>query len=138
VKAEEARVEQALALYEKAILTALAEVETAIVNLRQQLIRRGRLEVAVEAAQESVTLVRTQYMEGLTDFQSYLDAQRVLFDQQDQLATSRGDAFAAVVELNRALGGGWSLDEPVPDLPPQETTPEGNAPPNADAQGEER
>ena len=107
---------QALFEYEKAILTALAEVESSVVALQQQNIRRERLKVAVEAAQESVTLVRTQYIEGLTDFQAYLDAQRVLFDQQDALAKSRGDVFVALAALNRSMGGGWSLDEPVPDL----------------------
>jgi NodT family efflux transporter outer membrane factor (OMF) lipoprotein len=141
IRAEEARVEQALALYEKAILTALAEVESAIVALRQERIRRGRLEIAVEAAQQSVQLVRTQYIEGLTDFQSYLDAERVLFDQQDALAASRGEVFTAFVGLNRALGGGWSPDEPEPDLPP-EARAEASAPPTAeaqdDAQGEDR
>ena len=103
--------------------------------------RRGRLEVAVEAAQESVELVRTQYIEGLTDFQSYLDAERVLFEQQDALAKSRGDVFNAYVGLNRALGGGWSPDEPEPDLPP-EVRAQASTPPTAevqdDAQGEDR
>jgi NodT family efflux transporter outer membrane factor (OMF) lipoprotein len=141
IRAEEARVDQALALYEKSILTALAEVESSIVALRQERIRRGRLEVAVEAAQESVELVRTQYIEGLTDFQSYLDAERVLFEQQDALAKSRGDVFNAYVGLNRALGGGWSPDEPEPDLPP-EVRAQASTPPTAevqdDAQGEDR
>lgn len=116
IRAEEARVEQALALYEKTILQALAEVESAIVNLREQRNRRERLEAAVQAAEESVTLVRTQYVEGLTDFQAYLDAQRVLFDQQDAYAATRGEVFVAVAALNRAVGGGWSLDDPEPDM----------------------
>jgi NodT family efflux transporter outer membrane factor (OMF) lipoprotein len=134
IRAEEARVAQALAAYERAILLALAEVETAIVELRQQRLREGRLMAAVESAQQAVVLVRTQYLEGLTDFQSYLDAQRVLFEQQDALAASRGDAFSALVALNRAMGGGWSLDEPEPDL--VQDDPE-SAPADG-AQGEDR
>ena len=46
----------------------------------------------------------------------YLDAQRVLFDQQDALAQSRGNVITDVVQLNRALGGGWSLADTDPDL----------------------
>lgn len=131
IRVEESRVAQALAGYEKAILTALAEVESAIVNLREQRVRRDRLEAAVVAAEEAVTLVRTQYIEGLTDFQAYLDAQRVLFDQQDAYATTRGEVFAAAVALNRAVGGGWSLDDPEPDLAARESA-------EPAAQGDER
>jgi NodT family efflux transporter outer membrane factor (OMF) lipoprotein len=117
IKAEEAITQQLLAGYEKTVLNALAEVENTLVSLRQEEIRRELLRTAVEASQQSVELVHTQYVEGLTDFQSYLDAQRVLFDQQDAFATSRGLVFANLINLNRALGGGWSLDDPAPDLP---------------------
>ncbi len=61
--------------------------------------------------------MHTQYLSGLTDFQNYLDAQRVLFNQQDQLASSKGKVLANLINLNRALGGGWSLDDPAPDMP---------------------
>jgi NodT family efflux transporter outer membrane factor (OMF) lipoprotein len=136
IRVEEARMAQALFSYEKAILTALAEVESSIVGLQQQNIRRALLKVAVEAAQESVTLVRTQYIEGLTDFQAYLDAQRVLFEQQDALAKSRGDVFTALAALNRAMGGGWSLDEPIPSLESLERADA--ATDDGEAQGEDR
>ncbi|PIE64421.1 MAG: hypothetical protein CSA24_03075 [Deltaproteobacteria bacterium] len=114
IAVEEARTRQAWAAYEKNVLTALAEVESALVALRNEEARRDLLVTAVEAAQQSVDLVHTQYLEGLADFQSYLDAQRVLFNQQDQLATSWGQVLIHFVNLNRALGGGWSLDDPVP------------------------
>jgi len=117
IKVEEARTEQALAAYEKVVLTALAEVENSLVALRQEEARRDLLYIAVEAAQQSVELVHTQYIAGLTDFQNYLDSERVLFRQQDEMAASRGQVVTNLINLNRALGGGWSLDEPVPDLP---------------------
>ncbi len=116
IKAEEAKTQQALAAYEATVLNALAEVENALVALRQEEIRHDLLLTAVEASQQSVELVHTQYIEGLTDFQSYLDAQRVLFDQQDQYAKSRGLVATNLINLNRTLGGGWSLDETAPDL----------------------
>ena len=122
IKAEEAKTEQLLAGYEKTVLNALAEVENSLVALRQEEIRRGLLQIAVDASKQSVELVQTQYVEGLTDFQSYLDAQRVLFEQQDSFASSRGQVFTNLVSLNRALGGGWSLEDPDPDLPVEEDT----------------
>ena len=112
----EAKTEQLLAAYEKTVLNALAEVENALVAFKQEQVRRDLLQTAAEAAQQSVDLVETQYIEGLIGFQSYLDAQRVLFSQQDLLAVSMGLVFTNVINLNRALGGGWSLDDPDPDL----------------------
>jgi NodT family efflux transporter outer membrane factor (OMF) lipoprotein len=117
IKVEEARTEQALAAYEQTVLRALGEVENALVAVRQEEMRLGSLQTAVEASQQSVELVHTQYIEGLTDFQNYLDAQRDLFLQQDQMAASMGQVFTNLANLNRALGGGWSLDDPDPDLP---------------------
>jgi len=124
IQVEEARTEQLLAAYEKTVLSALAEVENSLVSLRQEEMRRDLLQVASESAQQSVELVHTQYISGLTDFQNYLDAQRTLSNQQDQLATSRGQVLANLINLNRALGGGWSLDDPVPGLTPPADTPE--------------
>ncbi len=122
IQVEEARTAQLLAVYEKTVLGALAEVEGNLVALRQEESRRDLLRVAVESAQQSVELVHTQYVSGLTDFQNYLDAQRVLFSQQDQLATSRGLVLGNLVDLNRALGGGWSLDDPIPVLGAEQDT----------------
>jgi NodT family efflux transporter outer membrane factor (OMF) lipoprotein len=137
IKVEEAKTEQLLAVYEKTVLNALAEVENSLVALRQEEIRRELLNVAVEASQQSVELVHTQYVEGLTDFQSYLDAQRVLFDQQDAFAQSRGSVFANLINLNRVLGGGWSLDDPAPDLPVEEAAVAANDSAEQSAQSEE-
>ncbi len=120
IRAEEAKTVQLLAAYEKTVLNALAEVENALMGLKMEEIRRDLLLTAVEAAQQSVELVETQYVEGLTDFQSFLDAQRVLFRQQDLYASSRGQVFTNIINLNRALGGGWSLDDPDPDRPVEE------------------
>ena len=116
IEVEEGRTEQARAAYEQTVLRALAEVENSLTGLRQEEIRRDRLTTAVEASQESVALVHTQYLSGLTDFQSYLDAQRSLTSQQDQLASSRGLVVTNLIKVNRALGGGWSLEDPVPVL----------------------
>ncbi len=117
IKVEEARTQQLLASYELTVLGALAEVENSLMGLRQEEIRRDLLKTAAESAQQSVELVNTQYISGLTDFQNYLDAQRVLFSQQDQLATSKGLVLSNLIELNRALGGGWSLENTNPDMP---------------------
>jgi len=55
-----------------------------------------------------VDLVETQYVSGLTNFQNFLDAQRSLFRQQDELAQSAGQVVNNLITLNRSLGGGWA------------------------------
>lgn len=118
IEAEEYRTDQALAAYQGTVLSALADVENALVALRQEEIRLQSLQTAVEASQRSVNLVETQYLSGLTDFQAYLDAQRDLTNQQDDYARSRGAVVGNLIQLNRALGGGWSLEDPVPVVNP--------------------
>ncbi len=109
IRVQEARTEQALALYEKAVLLALEEVEDALVAYEREGVRRDLLVEAVDATQRSLELVRTQYLSGLTDFQRYLDAERSLFQQQNQLAASEGQVVKNLIGLNRALGGGWAV-----------------------------
>jgi len=115
IRAEEARTQQALLGYQQAILLALEEVENALVAYDREQVRRERLREAVQASQRAVDLVRTQYISGLTNFQNLLDSQRSLFNQQDELADSEGQVVQSLIVLNRALGGGWSLEPEAPD-----------------------
>ncbi len=108
IRAEEARTAQALAAYEQTVLRALEEVQNALVAYGQERMRRDRLLEAVNASQRAVDLVETQYLSGLTNFQNFLDSQRSLFRQQDELAESAGQVRNNLIALNRALGGGWS------------------------------
>jgi multidrug efflux system outer membrane protein len=83
-------------------------VQNALVAYGQERMRRDRLREAVNASQRAVNLVETQYLSGLTNFQNFLDSQRSLFRQQDELAESSGQVRNNLIALNRALGGGWS------------------------------
>jgi len=111
IEIEEARTNQLLAAYEIAVLTALEDVENAMMALDRERLRRDRLRQAVAASETSVNLVHTQYISGLTDFQNYLDAQRTLVDEQDNLASSEGQVVQNLIALNKALGGGWSPEQ---------------------------
>jgi NodT family efflux transporter outer membrane factor (OMF) lipoprotein len=115
IRIEEARTRQALISYEQSILFALEEVENAMVAYEKERDRRDRLAEAAAASERSVELVHTQYISGLTNFQNYLDSQRSLFVQQDELARSEGQVVKNLIFLNTALGGGWSVDQKVPD-----------------------
>jgi outer membrane protein TolC len=110
IEVEDSRTEAALADYEQTVLVALQEVEDAIVAFERESERRGYLDRSVVAAQESVDLVLTLYRTGLTNFQNVLDMERSLFTQQDELARSEGVVVGNLVNLYRALGGGWDPD----------------------------
>lgn len=109
INVEEARTEQLLYAYEKSVLFALEDVENAMVAYERERTRRDYLAEGVEASRRSVELVHTQYLSGITDFQRYLDSQRSQFNQEDQLAASEGLVVQNLIALNKAVGGGWSL-----------------------------
>lgn len=111
IEGEEARTDQLLSTYELTVLTALEEVENALVAYAKERVRRDRLARAVNASLRSVELVRTQYVSGLTNFQNVLDSERSLTNQQDRLAASEGLVIVNLITLYRALGGGWRPDE---------------------------
>ena len=107
VSIAESRERELVETYRKAILAAFADVETALAAAGR-LARREALQVQVEErAREALRLAEVRYREGADDLLSVLDAQRTLFDAQDQLALVRLDRLEAAVALFRALGGGW-------------------------------
>jgi len=118
IDAEKARTEQLLANYERAVLLALEEVEDAMVSYEKEVARRGHLTNSVDATQRSLDLVLTQYRAGLTDFQNVLDTERSLLVRQDDLAASEGLVIQNLVDLYRALGGGWDPETAQPPATP--------------------
>jgi NodT family efflux transporter outer membrane factor (OMF) lipoprotein len=108
VKAQESLTEQALLGYQQTVLLALEDVENAFIAYVQENDRRDYLQRSVTAAGEAVKLVNTLYRTGLTDFQNVLDTERSLFQRQDELAENEGEVTQNLVQIYRALGGGWS------------------------------
>jgi len=107
IEVQNALQEQALIAYEQAVLTALEDVENALVSYAKEQVRRQSLEVAAQAAQGAADLARNQYASGLVDFQVVLSAQRSLLSLQDQLSVSKGTITSNLIRLYKALGGGW-------------------------------
>ncbi len=99
--------EETLHAYEKTVLTALQEVENALIAYAKEQERRIALIDAVSANRKAVELSTKLYTEGLTDFLNVLSAQRALFAAEDTLALSTRNLSADLVALYKALGGGW-------------------------------
>lgn len=104
--------EQALIKYEAAILSALEDVENALVAYAEEQNRRNDLQKAAQAAQRAVELAKFKYQGGLTDFNNVLEAERSLLTFQDQLAQSNGTVISNLIRLYKALGGGWASIAP--------------------------
>jgi NodT family efflux transporter outer membrane factor (OMF) lipoprotein len=107
IRVQEARQEQALRQYEKAMLEAVEEVENALSASVRERRRQADLSASVEANRRSVALATDRYAGGVESFLSVLDAQRALYAAQDLLAQSETIAAVRLIALYKALGGGW-------------------------------
>ena len=112
IEVQSALQEQYLIAYEAAVLSALEDVENALVAYAEEQQRRQSLVAATQAAQKAVDLTQHKYQAGLTDFNNVLEAQRSLLTFQDQLAQSNGTVTSNLVRLYKALGGGWTSMAP--------------------------
>jgi NodT family efflux transporter outer membrane factor (OMF) lipoprotein len=107
IQAEQARTDAATAAYQRTVLDALRDVETALVSYGQSRIRRERLAAEVTADRDAVTVATRLYSQGLDDFLAVLDAERSLYAADDKLAQTDRDTDLALVTLYKSLGGGW-------------------------------
>ena len=102
----DAKQKEAYLTYEKAVLDALAETETALTRYLKEEIRRQTLSSAVVDLQESVRLSQLRYKEGVISFLDVLDAQRVLYIAEIELARSQAATSTNLIAVYKALGGG--------------------------------
>jgi outer membrane protein, multidrug efflux system len=107
IKAASAQADQSLAAYEKTVLMSFEDVENALVAYANEQARYKALSDAVVANRASLELANDRYNNGLADFLNVLDAERSLYQSEDQLADSQGTVSVNLVTLYKALGGGW-------------------------------
>jgi len=112
IEATNAREEQAILNYSKSVLTSLEETENAITSYSQEQARRAFLAESVVANRRAYDLANQLYTSGLKDFLNVLEAQRTLYEAEDQLAQSDRGVTANLIALYKALGGGWESFEP--------------------------
>jgi multidrug efflux system outer membrane protein len=111
IEQQKALEEQALLSYKQTVLTALQEVEDALItSVKEEEHRRALLE-AVTANQRAVKLATTLYTEGQTDFLNVLAPQQSLLSSEDAVAQSTQTLSTNLAALYKALGGGWTESE---------------------------
>lgn len=107
IKVQEAEAQAAALEYEKTVLTALEDVENALVRYGKELETRERLAKAVIANEQAVRLAQTRYKAGEDNILTVIDAERELASVEDELTQSETRVVVYLISLYKALGGGW-------------------------------
>jgi len=120
VRLQDSLFQQLLVDYHNTILQAQVDVENAIIaylKSHEQLLSYKR---ATEASQRAVTVANTQYQNGLVDFNTVITNLQSLVQQQDLYSSAQGSVATNLVQVYKALGGGWEIRDnrdPVDFLP---------------------
>jgi multidrug efflux system outer membrane protein len=126
VKANEAKMRQALATYRRTILDAFQEVENALIAVQKAREKRSAQEQQVAALQSALGFAMQRYQGGRASYLDLLTAQRGLYSAELSLADTRRAQLTSMVQLYKALGGGWSPETRAG------STPEGISGPGGD------
>jgi NodT family efflux transporter outer membrane factor (OMF) lipoprotein len=94
--------------YENTVLQAVAEVRNSLTGLSQERERKEALQKGTKSAKDALELAQNSYENGLTDYHDVLDAQRNLLKLQNDYVVSKGQELTDLVQLFKAMGGGWS------------------------------
>ena len=107
----EARLNEAAAAFGRSVVTAVNEVEAALVRLEASRRRYSLLASLAEEAQAEAALQEQRYVSGVGDYESFLTATHTFLGTQSALATAARDLGDARLALHRALGGAWTANE---------------------------
>jgi NodT family efflux transporter outer membrane factor (OMF) lipoprotein len=100
---------QALLAYQTAVMQALKDVEDALVQYGQERNRHEALLKAVDQARHARIVTEQIYSQGLADQTATLEAERAVFQAEDELAQSAASLRVGLVSVYKALGGGWEV-----------------------------
>jgi NodT family efflux transporter outer membrane factor (OMF) lipoprotein len=120
VRVQDSRLQQSIENFQNSVLQAAQEIDSAAYSVVKTHELEAILVRSVAAAERSLELANTLYVEGYADFSRVLDAQRAVFSQTSNNLANRGNNISAIISLYKALGGGW-IDTPIDQLIPQST-----------------
>jgi NodT family efflux transporter outer membrane factor (OMF) lipoprotein len=109
IRVQDAKLQEYLVDYRKAVLTAQEEVENGIAEFGRSREEAASLRKSVAAAEGALNIALLEYKEGVADFTTVLNAEQSLFKAQDDLASTEGRITQGVIKAYRAMGGGWEL-----------------------------
>jgi multidrug efflux system outer membrane protein len=109
----DAQKRQALLQYQKSVQTAFQEVSDALIARQQDADVQAAQEAQVDAQRRANTIALARYRVGYASYFNVIDADRDLFTAELSLSEARLSTLLSVVQLYRALGGGWQTEEPA-------------------------
>ena len=109
VRVQDARFQELIATYQNAVLTANQDVENGLVVFLRGQERTKFQQQSVNDAEAAVNVALLQYKAGSTDFTTVTQVEQVQVLQQDTLAQAEGEIVAGLIQVYRALGGGWQI-----------------------------
>jgi outer membrane protein TolC len=107
-----AQQQEAAVQYQQVVLQAFHDVDNALTAYSSEQLRRDQLAKSVDQARKALGLARQQYVQGLGTFLDVLTAQRTMFQFEQQYADSTTTVSTNLVQLYKALGGGWETAFP--------------------------
>jgi outer membrane protein, multidrug efflux system len=113
VEYNEARAQEVALLYQQTLQQALREVSDALVDVRKRQEFRQQQELLVIALEDASQVAKLRYEGGVSSYLEVLDTERQLFDAELQRVQARRDESASVIQLYKALGGGWHIETPT-------------------------
>jgi NodT family efflux transporter outer membrane factor (OMF) lipoprotein len=129
VREQQARFQELVTAYQQTVLNANREAEDGLVTfLRAQTRTRFQSE-SVDRAQKAVTLGLVQYQAGTVDFTRITQLEQNLVLQQNTLAQARGEIAQGLIQIYRALGGGWEFR--LAGVEPGQSSPTATGPSDA-------
>jgi len=121
VRLQEAEFQRLVTQYQNAVLQAGAEVESALARFLQAQESARLLDRSVANAQKAVAIISKKQEEGAVDFNRVALIAQTLVQQQDLQAQAHGEIAEGLIQVYRALGGGW--ETPIPQPPADEPQP---------------
>jgi multidrug efflux system outer membrane protein len=109
----DAQKRQALLQYQKSVQTAFQEVSDALIAREQDADLQAAEEAQVDAQRRANTIALARYRVGYASYFNVIDADRDLFTAELTLSAARLNTLLSVVQLYRALGGGWQTEQSV-------------------------
>jgi NodT family efflux transporter outer membrane factor (OMF) lipoprotein len=111
LNASDARQQEALATYQKTMITALSDVERSVTSYTKEEEHRAALEDAEKDDRKALKIARERYKEGLSSFIDVLDAERTLDSIETQTAASEALTSQNLIAVYKSLGGGWKAPD---------------------------
>jgi len=109
----EARAQEVGLRYQQTLQQAFREVADALVEIRKRQEFRQQQELLVKTLDDASQVAKLRYEGGVSSYLEVLDTERQFFDAQLQLVQAKRDESASVIQLYKALGGGWQSDPAV-------------------------